>query len=74
MILLFLEMTAGPVVEVLPVVTHVVVGRLLCVHLRSEDGQKVEERALVGMEATRSVLHEVRVVGYLHSVSVVVGF
>lgn len=74
LVLLFLEMAAGPVVEVLAIVARVCVRRLLGVHLRGEDGEKVEEGALVGVEVVRCVLDEVGVVGYLHAVAVVIAF
>lgn len=74
LVLLFLEMATGPVVEVLTIVSRVCVRRLLGVHLRGEDGEKVEEGALVGVEVARSVLDEVGVVGYLHAVAVVIDF
>lgn len=74
LVLLFLEMATGPVVEVLAIVPRVCVRRLLGVHLRGEDGEKVEEGALVGVEVARCVLDEVGVVGYLHAVAVVVDF
>lgn len=74
LVLLFLEMAAGPVVEVLAIVARVCVRRLLGVHLRGEDGEKVEEGALVGVEVVRCVLDEVGIVGYLHAVAVVIDF
>lgn len=74
LVLLFLEMAAGPVVEVLAIVARVCVRRLLGVHLRGEDGEKVEEGAFVGVEVVRCVLDEVGIVGYLHAVAVVVDF
>lgn len=74
MILLFLEMSAGPVVEVLAIVARVGVRRLLGVHFGGKDGEKVEEGALVGVEVARCVLDEVGVVGYLHAVAVVIDF
>ena len=74
LVLLFLEMATGPVVEVLTIVARVCVRRLLGVHLRGEDGEKVEEGALVGVEVARCVLDEVGVVGYLHAVAVVIDF
>lgn len=74
LVLLFLEMSAGPVVEVLAIVARVGVRRLLGVNLRSEDGEKVEEGALVGVEVARGVLDEARIVGYLHAVAVVIDF
>lgn len=74
LVLLFLEMAAGPVVEVLAIVARVCMRRLLGVHLRGEDGEKVEEGALVGVEVVRCVLDEVGIVGYLHAVAVVIDF
>lgn len=74
LVLLFLEMATGPVVEVLAIVARVCVRRLLGVHLRGEDGEKVEEGALVGVEVVRCVLDEVGIVGYLHAVAVVIDF
>ena len=74
LVLLFLEMAAGPIVEVLAIVARVCVRRLLGVHLRGEDGEKVEEGALVGVEVVRCVLDEVGIVGYLHAVAVVIDF
>lgn len=74
LVLLFLEMAAGPVVEVLAIVARVCVRRLLGVHLRGEDGEKVEEGAFVGVEVVRCVLDEVGIVGYLHAVAVVIDF
>lgn len=74
LVLLFLEMATGPVVEVLTIVARVCVRRLLGVHFRGKDGEKVEEGALVGVEVARCVLDEVGVVGYLHAVAVVIDF
>ena len=71
LVLLFLEMATGPVVEVLAIVARVCVRRLLGVHLRGEDGEKVEEGAFVGVEVARCVLDEVAIVGYLHAVAIV---
>lgn len=74
LVLLFLEMSAGPVVEVLAIVARVGVRRLLGVHFGGEDGEKVEEGALVGVEVARGVLDEAAIVGQFHAVAVVIDF